>query len=341
MIVDDYENFVVFSGGGAGGIGQWETYKHWLDEGNVGHQFGGTSAGCLNAMFASRGLVKEADGYYAKTYDGTASDVFGPELCNLANGKLVPNLNAIRDTVLKGLNVWDFPKLVTKNGQKKLLAQLASNAMGIQSLLNNKPLLASVKEILELPCADPKPFLFNMVNMVTGGVIRAEASEFPNNDSLATGIIASTNIPCVLPLVPVVSTSSTEYKLIGDGGLRDGSPIGQMLKRLDPDKKQRVVVFNINKREMTPVEDLNNIFKVAARSLEILMNEVLMGDLDVLLERNKTALMYGERPGYKYVEVLFVESSHNRKAFDFTKESYDEQVATAAKDLKNALHLQA
>jgi len=336
----DYEELVVFSGGGAGGVGQWEHYKHWCRLGFKGSQFGGTSAGCLNALFAARGLHELADTYYAKTYDGTAATVFGSELMQIRDGRLKLDPAALKDTILKGINIWDAPKLFSKRGQKALTQQLFSNVLGIQSLLNNKPLLAAVKEVLSTTAPQYLPFRFNVVNMITGLVERHEASDFQDIDMLALAIVASTTIPVVLPLVPGYNTKQGSFKQLGDGGLRDGSPVGQMLKSLDPTKRQRITVFNINRREISTAKELGSMITVAGRTLQILLNEVLIGDLENVLERNKIARMYGEQEGYRHVPIRIIEASHNRSVFDFTRESYDEQVLTAPGDVNRQMEIE-
>lgn len=331
------EELVVFSGGGAGGVGQWESFKYWRNLGFEGDMFAGTSAGTINATFASRGLYDLADDYYRRTYDGTAATVFGPELAELKDGKLTVSAESIRNTVLKGINVWDVPKLITKKGQKKLIQQIGSNVMGVQSLINNKPLLQSLKEVLQAPHTQELPLLFNVVNMITGGLERHEASKFPDLDMLALALLASTNIPVILPLVPGYSDSEASYKQLADGGLRDGSPVAQMLKRLDPKKSQRITVFNINKRQISTAEELNSAAIVAGRTIQILLNQILISNLEVVLERNKIAKMYGEREGYRYVPIVIIEASHDRGVFDFSAESLEEQVRTAPADVERAL----
>lgn len=340
MFSPQIEDMVVFSGGGAGGVGQWEQYKHWYNLGNRATHFGGTSAGTINALFAARGLHDLADEYYSKTYDGTAATVFGPELAQITNEGLKVSGKAIKDVVLKGLNVWDAPKLLTKKGQKKIMEQLSSNVLGIQSLINNKPLLASLEEVLRAPHTQDLPVVFNVTNMLTGLLQRHELSRIPGNDMKALALLASTNIPVILPLVPGYTTDEGSYKQLADGGLRDGSPIGQMMKLTDPTKSQRITVFNINKRQISTVEELSSAVLVAGRTIQILLNEILLGDLEMVLERNKIAQMYGEREGYRYVPIRIIESSHNRGVFDFSRESYEEQKAGAAADVDNQLGIE-
>jgi len=332
----DFEDYVVFSGGGAGGIGQWNQYKHWKSLGNKAVKFAGASAGSLNALLASRGLDQVADELYNIAYDGRASNVFGSELAHL-DGKLSVDVGAVKDVVLKGINVWDVPKLVTKKGQKKLMQQLTSNVLGIQSLLNNRPLLQSVKDILAMPHPDDCEMIFGVVNLLTGQPQRHTLSEFDDMDMAALAIVASTTIPVILPLVPGYTTKEASYKMLGDGGLRDGSPIGSMLKGLDPNKRARITVFNINRRELATVEELSSAVAVAGRTLQIALNQILISNLEVILERNKIALTYGERPGYRYVPIRIIEASHNRSVLDFSRESAEEQIRTAPGDVDRTL----
>lgn len=336
---DKTEYLYVFSGGGAGWIWQWDVYKQCLAYGLKPAMVGGTSAGALTAMFAHRNLISIGDQYMASAYDGSAGNVFGPELARLENGKMIIDRNAVKKQLLKGINAFDLIKLVTKKGQDKLLGQLRDNIMEVRSFMNNKPLLSAIKTTLAAPFESEIPFLFNTLDMITGQGVENAADQFDNVDELAYAILASTNIPVFLPLVPGYKTKDGSYKQLADGGLRAGSPVSQMFERIDPRKNQAIIVLNINRREIATVSEVNSLVQVAGRSVQIMLNEILLGDLAVTLERNKAAQRYGESEGYKYVPIYLCEASHSRGVFDFSPESALEQKRVAPTDFDNMFEI--
>ncbi len=139
---------------------------------------------------------------------------------------------------------------------------------GGKSFYGNKPLWKMLQKELD-PGQIKKELLVGTVSLVTG-----EYVEFTRNSpGLAKAVLASTVMPVIWSPVNI----STEYPCMADGGLRNVTPIGDVLD-YDPDE---IVIINCGseKRNVLAYPPAN-VLEIGARTLEINQNEAFRKDVE-------------------------------------------------------------
>lgn len=157
-----------------------------------------------------------------------------------------------------GFNIWSMVKLL----------------FGARSFYGNEPLQRMMAQELD-PEKIKADLRVGAVSLVTG-----EYVEFRGSDPhLAEAVLASTVMPIIWTPVDV----STEYQSMVDGGVRNISPIGDVLDA-EPDE---VVIINCSpeKFDVLP-QSPADIVKIGLRTLDILLNELFRSDMREFLHIN-------------------------------------------------------
>ena len=153
--------------------------------------------------------------------------------------------------VTGGFNLWSLIKVI----------------FGAKSFYGNQPL----NEIL-LRESEPQKIKVDLrvgaVSLITG-----KYTQFTREDPhLAAAVLASTVMPIVWGPVDV----SPDSKSMVDGGVRNASPIGDVLA----DDLDEVVIINCGSREPKKLpEPPDDIIKIGGRTLDIMLNELFVGDM--------------------------------------------------------------
>ncbi len=150
-----------------------------------------------------------------------------------------------------GFNFWSTVKLL----------------FGAKSFYGNEPLRRMLER--EFVPEDIKADLrIGTVSLVTGEYVEFRADD-PN---LIQATLASTAIPIIWEPVYV----SPEHQSMVDGGVRNISPIGDVLDS-EPDE---IVIINCNPEKFDPLpEPPGNIVEIGTRTLDILLNELFRSDM--------------------------------------------------------------
>ena len=309
---DNVENLFILSGGGARFGWQFHALNLIAKAGFTPSMIGCTSTGTIGSFMWSKGLIQEAYDLCKDVYKNDASLITKPGIAKIKNGKLQIN--------------W-----------LTALTQLTFKRKKIKSLMDNSPLAETLTKLSKLKPGFTTQFFFNAVSLETGRLIEYSSDEFDSEEELIKGLVASTSIPGIWPLISTIKSKTRSAKFLGDGGIVEGSPLSAMFDRMQPGKNYRIIVLNCNKIELAVTEDLNVITEIIGRTANIALNEILRTDLEMTLYRNKMALKYGETIGQKYIPIHIIEYSGNRGVFEFTEESLKDQLETAQKDVSKFL----
>ena len=176
---------------------------------------------------------------------------------------------------------------------------------GAKSFYGNEPLQKKLRQELELDKIKVD-LRIGAVSLQSGEYVRFTPSE----PQLAEAILAST----VMPIIWTPVDMPPRYRGMVDGGVRNASPLGDVLDA-DPDE---IVVMNCGSRTPSALpEPPGDIIKIGGRMLEILLNELFVGDMQEFLTINvlvKEAAAQGitlhhptsGRP-LRYVELKIIE----------------------------------
>ena len=281
---------------------------------------GGGAKGAF--QFAAEKYAREVKGYKWSVIGGVSVGALNGVLLAMEKYERLENLwNSItRDDIMTGeLNFWSILKML----------------FGAKSIFGNKPLWELLQEEVE-PDKIGIDLRIGAVSLQTG-----EYRQFkPSEEGFERAALASTAIPIIWAPIDV----STEYPSMVDGGVRNVSPLGDVLDT-EPDE---VVVINCSPREPLPLLDpLNNILEIGKRSLDIALNEIFMTDVREFTRINKNVLEASEKgvklhneegKEFKYYDCKIIEPDKPLgDTLDFSRETLDNSMKAGLEKAKEVL----
>lgn len=281
---------------------------------------GGGAKGAF--QFAAEKYAREVKGYKWSVIAGVSVGALNGVLLAMEKYERLENLwNSItRDDIMTGeLNFWSILKML----------------FGAKSIFGNKPLWELLQEEVE-PDKIGIDIRIGAVSLQTG-----EYRQFkPSEEGFERAVLASTAIPIIWAPIDV----STEYPSMVDGGVRNVSPLGDVLDT-EPDE---VVVINCSPREPLPLLDpLNNILEIGKRSLDIALNEIFMTDVREFTRINKNVLEASEKgvklhneegKEFKYYDCKIIEPDKPLgDTLDFSRETLDNSMKAGLEKAKEVL----
>ena len=158
------------------------------------------------------------------------------------------------------------------------LLSLVKLLFGARSFYGNDPLRRMLLKELE-PDKISADLRIGAVSLETGEYVEFRG----DHPDLAEAILAST----VMPIIWTPLDISYEHRSMVDGGVRNISPIGDVLDA-EPDE---VVIINCTPETFDPLPGPPaNILKIGERTLEILLNELFRSDMREFLHINALVL---------------------------------------------------
>lgn len=314
------------SGGGANGIWSWTVNNELEDAGYEMEWYGGSSTGALVSFLRAKGLREEGDKLYRLTYEQNAKNIFEPGIAAIKGSKLDINwLKAI-------------PAIF--------------RLRKVKSLMTNKGLYDTLLALQKAKPEFTKPMFFNTTDLTSGRAVQHSSEDFKGRDeALCMAITASTSMPGIMPW-----WEFDDYKAAVDGGTVRGLPIDQMFERMERGKAYRFWNIMCNPIDMMPAIELKNAAQIIGRSAGVMLNSNLVSALKRTQDKNEVskviwpisdkleamglldlATELRDKLGYKNMPINNLIYSGSRGVFDFTMESYYEQIETGKKDVKNYL----
>ena len=211
----------------------------------------------------AKGAFQTAAEKYAREEKGYTWDIIAGVSVGALNGAMLAmekyqRLFEIWNTISNdqvftgGFNLWSVIKL----------------AFGAKSFYGNEPLWKMLQAELD-PGLVKADLRIGSVSLVSGEYVQFTKTE----PQLAKEVLASTVMPVIWTPVEI----SPAYRSMVDGGVRNITPIGDVLDR-DPDE---IVIINCSPEEETPLNSSPaNIVDIGLRTLDILLNEVFRSDMD-------------------------------------------------------------
>lgn len=311
------------------------------------------------ALVLSGGGAKGAFQYGALSYilEHQAGDLTPNQYFNVISGVSVGALNGVMLAQNRFEALSELWSVVSREdvytGHLTLLRifwRLLTRKMGI---LNAKPLKQMVKRHVSLKDIDHShcDYSFGTVSLDTGKYYALHAKDFNDNNEFAKGVIASATMPVVWPPVKSVTTRSGQiYKQLIDGGIRNVSPLGDVING-NPDE---VVIINCNSEDFQPYANLaKNMLKIARRALtEITLNEIFLQDVRAFLHINNIITQLPpevivkklDGTPYKKYHSILIEPDHDLgDALDFDREKINQHIREgykAAQTVYESLNLQ-
>jgi len=216
------------------------------------------------------------------------------------------------------------------------LVSILKILFGAKSFYGNDPLKKLLLQELE-PDKIQADLRIGAVSLVSGEYVEFRGAD-PN---LGEAILASTVMPIIWTPVEV----SSQYRSMVDGGVRNISPIGDVLDA-EPDE---VVIINCSPEAADPLsKPPENILKIGARTLDIMLNELFRSDVREFMRINhlvKQAEKQGvtlrhpasDRP-LKYYECKIIEPLYTlNDTLDFSQEGVQKSLKAGVERARQVL----
>lgn len=207
---------------------------------------------------------------------------------------------------------------------------------GKKGVLSNAPLYKMLEQYVFLNDISAKCDLrLGAVSLISGEYVVLRAAEIPDDTNLRRAVLASTAIPVIWAPVTLVQTDAEAARELVDGGARNISPLGDVIKQ-NPDE---VTIINCDPEAVAPDEHAaKNMFTIAMRSLaDIVLNEIFRSDVREFLRINDLVRQAGEQgitltkpdgtPYVKYRSYLIEPKQDIGDTLDFSRELLEKRIS--------------
>lgn len=296
---------LVLSGGAFHGAFQVGALKYlkenWsrLNLGSAAMKFdlvSGVSVGALNGLFVALEDFEALEGLWQRVGENGVSEIFNSDFIDTQVNQTDP------DPRFKLQLDWQavkkhFPR-TTKNlllralfDRKKIFKAFSEDFQRFDALADNSPLKDILLRYAKKHHIKGCSYTCGYVSLTDGRYHSSRHDEFTTDEDFAKGVLASTAMPVIWSPVDQVSTFSSLHRQCVDGGLRDVSPLGDVIRDIakDPDPAEyAILIINCSARKIVEApDDPMNIAQIALRSLtEIAINEIFNHDLKEFIDKN-------------------------------------------------------
>ena len=212
--------------------------------------------------------------------------------------RLIPEVN-IKLNFLSKLGL-----IFSKEKRKKIIesiledvqAGIKANLPNLKAIADNTPLKKKLQKYLDRNDIKDTSFLCGFVSLDSGKYHGVLHQEFATENDFVNGVLASTSIPMIWNPVSEIKFHSqegiTSSKNNVDGGIRNVSPLGDVIKLINEDPEDceyNLIIVNCNSGSLKEENfDNKSIAAIAARSVyEIALTEIFNNDVDHFVKVNE------------------------------------------------------
>ena len=323
---------LVLSGGGFKGAFQLGALHHlrthWKEiTGNDGPMHfdivAGVSVGALNGALVAQKRMDDLNALWDGVEHNGASEIFeSPHIRR--DGHLRIDIAALKHALIPGFRVrfgmvmralWNAIRRIFNSSAPSVLepfldavkADFEKHIAGFKGLATSKGLEDKLARYVSKSRFDPRTrFCCGIVSLQDGQYGSLETTDFANDTDLRMGILASAMMPIVWPPVKSIATKRGNIRNGVDGGVRNNSPLGDVIRRIQDAhaNNYRIIIINCSNGDVEPMKTTDpSILRVALRSLtEITMSEIFNNDIDTFLRTNDLVRQAAAKGCTLYVE---------------------------------------
>lgn len=294
---------LVLSGGGFKGafqVGALEFIRnnwHHIQPGQTEMHFdmvAGVSVGSLNGLLVASNQFDELLKLWMKVAENGVSEIYTSDFLDTRPDQGNPDPKLKLSIDLKTIKQ-QFPK-TTKNlifralfKRKKLFRMLGEELASFRSFADNQPLKEKLDLYAKRANIQNTVYKCGYVSLNDGKYYAPSHNEFKTDQDFANGVLASTAMPIVWKPVADIHTNNAIHRQSVDGGIRDVSPLGDVIREIAKQPEEwTIVIINCSSGTL-PVADFTekNIAEIAMRSLvDIAITEIFNNDLEEFIDKN-------------------------------------------------------
>ncbi len=294
---------LVLSGGGFKGAFQIGTLDYLREAGLVDSELrfdvvAGISAGALNGAFIASRQYDVLKTIWQRIEEEGSSVIYNSEFLNEAGepqlryetlkARFFPNYQ-LRVGLWQGLRLLLFSKQRNRFIEQQL-AQVGQEATArlrdFRAIASNQPLAELLRQSLNVNQIPAEVvFTSGFVSLVDGQYYNPKQTDYASNEDFIQGVLASTTVPVVWPPLDGVNLRDPQppIRQLIDGGLKNSSPLGDVIKFMDDEQEDvvyRILIINSSSGQLAVERKEFNIVEIALRSLtEITLAEIFENDI--------------------------------------------------------------
>ncbi len=257
----------------------------------------GVSVGSLNGLMVALRKFSELENLWERVAQNGVGEIYTSDFIDTSADPDNPNpqlgLTLGWPTLRK-----HFPK-TTRNiflraifNRQAILQSFKQEFQDFKSVADNSPLERKLIALAKRDEIRDTVFKCGFVSLRDGKYYSTRQTDFKSDRDFARGVLASTAMPIVWSPVDGVDTTDGRLESLVDGGIRDVSPLGDVIDEIvrdeAPEEDFTIVVINCSsgKVEAENFAD-KNIVQIALRSLvDIAITEIFNNDIREFLDKN-------------------------------------------------------
>jgi NTE family protein len=269
----------------------------------------GVSVGSLNGALIASGKLDRLEKLWMDVARNGVEEIYTSDFIDTkSNSDQVQfklNFKLLKERLMPGLttdniSLWKklgllFSKSKREELSKDLISlaeqELKINLPKFKAIADNTPLKNKLTDYLRKEEIKDCIFRCGYVSLDTGNYYSVRHNEFVSNEDFVNGVLASTSMPIVWEPVKEIYTLSHQAKSCVDGGIKNVSPLGDIIEEInldESDAEYTIIIINCSngKVEYDDQSD-SNIAQIALRSLnDIAITEIFNNDLEQFIRIN-------------------------------------------------------
>lgn len=280
----------------------------------------GVSVGSLNGLFVALEEFDELHDLWEQVGENGVEEIFTSDFIatKVDQQDLNPRLKLqVEWETIKR----NFPK-ATKNlllralfNRPKIFDAFKTDFQHFQAIADPGPLKAKLQRFARRSNIKNCSYSCGYVSLINGKYYSTKHHDFISDEDFANGVLASATLPIIWPPIDTIATTTEESRKCVDGGIRDVSPMGDVIREIssDPDPAEyTLIIINCSAGVVddSPDEDMN-IAQIALRSLNITVNEIFNNDIKEFIDKNFILKQVLEK--YPDEVIYDYDAANNRK----------------------------
>lgn len=326
---------LVLSGGGFKGVFQIAALRylkdnwHKINPEDPEMKFdivAGVSVGSLNGALLASGKFEELEKLWNDVGENGVEEIYTSDFIDTQSqsetlqfkitaedliNRFAPGLN-IRISFWQGLQL-----LFSQSRRDRLLGEIlletkrdfSENFQKFRALADNSPLENKLKNLIRIEDIREVIYKCGFVSLDNGMYYSLTNKDFASDGDFQKGILASAAMPIIWEPVPQIKTHAKTINNSVDGGIKNVSPLGDVIHEINKDKEDSeytIFIINCNSHDLETADfGEANIAQIALRSLtDIALAEIFNNDIEEFLRVNDILEQIGDAnpglPVYNY-----------------------------------------
>ncbi len=297
----------------------------------------GVSVGSLNGALLAMQRLDALNDFWQRVAANGPKEIFTSPFIDADSGSDEPQFkfdleqlkNQVSDFKLPKIGIDDMVKLAFMGSKKRqkfisdrikeALSPLLKGKNALRGLADNTPLRDKLRSILDKNAINGRQYFCGFVSLDDGQYHSVLHSDFTSNEDFVNGVLASTAMPVVWAPVPNIGFAGRAAVNSVDGGIRNVSPLGDVVDAIlndnEPDVVYRVIIVNCNSGVDQADYSQSNLAGIALRALnDIAITEIFDNDLAMFLKINELVAQAEER-GVRLMDYNYQNGQRHARPF--------------------------